>query len=158
MTLQHAIPLSSKGQILKTDHDTRRQERLLHHLRPDLLDLTPSGITDLLVCCSEGKELLQYSLDALARETQFAWTSQGNLPYKNIFTWKSSIITYYKTKSWSDISCLLWFSNMENKYNSLSMLSMIMCTRDTTNITGVNDAEHVVFCTFTRFSTKGLNF
>lgn len=49
----------------------QEDKRLLHHLRPDLLDLTP-GITDLLVCCSEGKELLQYSLDALARETQFA--------------------------------------------------------------------------------------
>lgn len=51
-------------------YDTRRQERLLHHLRPDLLVLAPSGITDLLVCCSDGKELIQYSLDAF--DTQFA--------------------------------------------------------------------------------------
>lgn len=39
---------------------------------------------------------------------------------------------------------------MENKYNPLPMLSMIICLRDTTNVTGVIDAEHVVFCTFTK--------
>lgn len=47
---------------------------------------------------------------------------------------------------------------MENKYNSLSMLRMIMCMRDTTNVTGVIDAEHVVFCIFTRFSRKGQQY
>lgn len=71
-------------------YDTRRQEGFLYQLRPALLDLTP-GITDLLFCCSDGKELIQYSLDALARETQFALTSQGNSPYKNIFTWKPNL-------------------------------------------------------------------
>lgn len=51
--------------------DTRRQERFLNHLRTDLLVLTPTGITDLLLCCSDGKELIKYSLDALARDVPF---------------------------------------------------------------------------------------
>lgn len=111
MTLQHAIPLSSKGQILNADYDTRRQERLLHHLRPDLLDLTP-GITDLLFCCSEGKELLQYSLDASAIETEFARTPQGNLPCKNIFTWKPNLAPQksHTTKQNHEVLLLVFYS------------------------------------------------
>jgi len=62
-----------------------------------LLVLTSAGITDLQFCCSDGKESMQYSLDALARDALFALTSQEELPYKNIFTQQlnlDSVISY----------------------------------------------------------------
>lgn len=52
----------------------------------DLLVLTPTGMADQQFCCSDGKEPTQDSVDALARDAQFALASQEGLPYKNIFT------------------------------------------------------------------------
>lgn len=67
-------------------YDTRRQERLLGYSSPDLLVFPSTGITELQFCCSDAEEPMQHSLDALARDAQFALISQEKLAYKNIFT------------------------------------------------------------------------
>lgn len=91
MTLQHAIPLNNKGQILCADeHEnsciSRYKTRKTTRLRPDLL--TSNAITDVWFCCSDGKKPMQYSLSGCfsKRCTICFNISRKKLPYKNIFT------------------------------------------------------------------------
>lgn len=51
-----------------------------------MLVIPSTVITDLQFGCSDGKEPMQYSTDALARDALFALASREKLPYKNIFT------------------------------------------------------------------------
>lgn len=147
MTLHHAIPLSNKGQILYADEHScilrHKKARLLDYLSLDLLVFPSTVITDLHFGCSDGKEPMQYSMDALARDALFALASQEKLPYKlsNIIwiLWhlKHNNHTRQNKIMKCQFSSFMCFCNKEDEFNYLLMLGMFKCMTDTTYVTEI---------------------